>query len=108
MQDIFNIIIVFIVGILAILVKTTRSNNCKRKIAENHFSSELNKPSLCKDGVIQKPVRKVSDITTDMLRDQRRSCEWIKARVIDQEAIDKYKNKLILINIRLSIKQTKP
>lgn len=104
MQCFLNSVYVIEATIIIVFILLVRSDNRKSKAADGPFYI----PGVLEKKPIETPHRKVSDITTDMLRQERHSCEWLKVRLIGQAAIDKCQNKLIPINIRLSIKQTKP
>lgn len=103
MQDIANIFITFFVCVLVLLFFYRRPNKTKKAVADEPFyiPGFLEKPST------EKQLRRVSDITTQLLRDERNYNHSLKIMMKCKENIDLYQEKLVPINIRLSIKQTK-
>lgn len=102
MHDIFSIILTLIVCVLILLIIKPPNKN-KKLVADEPFYI----PGILEKKPMEKKLRRVSDITTEMLRDERYSYQ-ANCRVLRfQDNIDFYQQQLVQINIRLSIKQTK-
>jgi len=103
-QYIVNIII-FIWGISTIvLLIRIKPHKSEKSVADEPFYI----PGVLEKKPTEKQLRRVSDITTEMLRHERNFNHSLKIMMTCKENIDRYQEKLIPINIRLSIKQTKP
>lgn len=103
MQDIANIFITFFVCVLVLLVLDRWIPQNEQAVADEPFYI----PGFLENKPIEKELRRVSDITTEMLRRERKLCEQLKRIMTTKEYIELYEAKLFPINIRLSIKQTK-
>lgn len=103
MHDIFYIILTLIVCVLILLIIKPKNKNEQAVADEPSYV-----PGFLEKKPIEKKLRRVSDITTEMLRDERNLNNQLKRLMWSKEYIELFKSKLEPINIRLSIKQTKP
>lgn len=103
MKDIAIIFIIFFLCVLVLLHFHKKPNKNIKSVADEPFyiPGVLEKPSA------EKELRRVSDITTKMLRDERYFCYNMLKTVWREEYQEYYRLKLERIHIRLSIKQTK-
>lgn len=107
MSEYYRIVysIVLIIGVSWALYELIKSpNKNKKSVADEPFYI----PGVLEKKPVEKKLRRVNDITTEMLRNERYLYEQYSRVMRFQENIVFYKKKLELINIRLSIKQTKP
>lgn len=108
MQEPFNIVFIIsaliIIGFFIFHFPGRYNSKNENKVADMPFyiPGVLEKPST------EKQLRKVSDITTEVLRDERNFNNTMKRLMWSKEYIEYFRLKLERINIRLSIKQTKP
>lgn len=103
MQDIANIFIIFFVCVLVLLVLDRVLNKNEQAVADEPFYI----PGFLENKTIEKELRRVSDITTEMLRDERSFYYRMVKMLWSEEYQEYYRLKLKRIHIRLSIKQTK-
>ena len=103
MEQIFYIIALIIILVLVLIIKTRLPIKDESKNARDNFWTYLPEKKS-----VKAELRKVSDITTKLLREERNSCLYLKRVMKSPEYIAIYQKKLEPINVRLSIKQTKP
>jgi hypothetical protein len=104
MQEIVYILLILPISVLVLLFLGRNRNKHEKTAADEPFYI----PGFLEKKPTEKQLRRVSDITTELLRRERNFNHSLKIMMMCKENIDRYQEKLIPINIRLSFKQTKP